>query len=215
MERCLFLPFSDAPDARHEAAPDHLYTISRLANGESVESFPRLPSSADPSVYNSSNAPEPPGALLPADRISAIAASKETRRDEESGCSAAGVACFVECDQRMIRPTQLWVTEDNDGVSLTWLERSAIWIGMKDAAAGHASFRPGSTWAARLYQSFRRWIARSSPLPLADPYLETLRCFGLQIGQNPAVLIEDNRETEDVILVTCLERYSSFPRRNA
>ena len=194
LEKGLLLPFSN-PDARHEAAPDRFYTGPPLGGGEPGEPCARFPP-ADPPVNSSRNAPELPGALRSAGGISAIAVSKDIRPDGQPGCSAAGVARLVECHQHITWPTQLCVAEGYDGASLTWLERSAIWIGMKDAAAGHAPLRPGSTWAARLYQSCRRWTALSSPLPLADPYLETLRCFGLQISQHAAVLIEDNREPE-------------------
>ncbi len=193
MEKGLLLPFSNAPDKRHKAAPDRFDTIFPLGGGEPGESCARFPS-ADPPVNSSRNAPKPPGARRSAGGISAIAGSKDIRLDAQPECSAAGVARLVECHQHISWPAQLCGAEGYEGASLTWLERSAIWIGMKDAAAGHAPFRPGSTWTARLYQNCRRWTAQSSPLPLADPYLEALRSFGLQIGQQPSVLIEDNRE---------------------
>src|SRR3546814_12273320 len=123
--------------------------------------------------------------------ISAIAVSKDIRPDGQPGCSAAGVARLVECHQHITWPTQLCVAEGYDGASLTWLERSAIWIGMKDAAAGHAPLRPGSTWAARPHQSCRRWTALSSPLPLASPSLETLHSFGRTIRHPSHFLHQD------------------------
>ena len=83
------------------------------------------------------------------------------------------------------------------GISLSLLERRAIWIGMQDAAAGYGPLPPGSTWIRRLYRRFCRWTAQANLQPLSNPRLEAFRYLGLKFGQDAADLIEDNRKLED------------------
>ena len=83
------------------------------------------------------------------------------------------------------------------GISLSLLERRAIWIGMHDAAAGYGPLPPGSTWIRRLYRRFCRWTAQANLQPLSNPRLEAFRYLGLKFGQDAADLIEDNRKLED------------------
>src|SRR3546814_8409971 len=55
------------------------------------------------------------------------------------------------------------------GISLSLLERRAIWIGMQDAAAGYGPLPPGSTWIRRLYR--RRSEEHTSEPPVTNAHL--------------------------------------------
>src|SRR3546814_6920336 len=65
------------------------------------------------------------------------------------------------------------------GISLSLLERRAIWIGMHDAAAGYGPLPSGSTWIRRLIGVFadgpRNQIGRAHVLtPVTNAHLVCL-----------------------------------------
>src|SRR3546814_1019104 len=60
------------------------------------------------------------------------------------------------------------------GISLSLLERRAIWIGMHDAAAGYGPLPSGSTWIRRLIGVFadgpRKQTFNLSQIPVLKPF---------------------------------------------
>ena len=61
------------------------------------------------------------------------------------------------------------------GISLSLLERRAIWIGMHDAAAGYGPLPSGSTWIRRLIGVFadgpRKQTFNLSQIPVLKPFV--------------------------------------------
>jgi hypothetical protein len=95
----------------------------------------------------------------------------------------ARIPCLVDgAYARVLAAAQPSPFVQNPG-ELTALERTALWIGVKDAAAGQRPLQKTSGWRARLLAAMCRIVAPSTNLSLADPDLEALRLVGLRAGR--------------------------------